>query len=367
MRFHDLRGHRRLVGLLVRAAAREALPPSLLFTGPDGVGKATAALALSALVNCETAWPPPEDDERLAAWDSCGACGMCRRIARAGEALRRGSGAAVDAVGWLAPDEKTSIKIDAVRAMLERVAYRPFDGARCRIVVIDDAHALEPEAQQALLKTLEEPPSLTRFVLVTSMPDVLYETVRSRCRQVRFGPLGTADVAAVLVERCGWSRERADAAAAIGAGSVGRVLAEAEGPLAGARRLAVEVLRDLARARTPADRLQATQVLATRGAGEAAREAGERGGRGGATASRPEMALRLDALAALLRDLGIVTTRADARRLANADLASDLAGLAASYDGDRVVRAFAAVDRARAALDRNVGQKVVADWLAFQL
>jgi DNA polymerase-3 subunit delta' len=362
MRFGDLRGHRRLIELLVRAVARDALPPSLLFTGPEGVGKATAALAMAALINCETAWPPPADDERLAEWDSCGACGMCRRIARAGEALRQGRGAAVDAVAWLAPDEKASIKIEAVRAVIERAAYRPFDGARCRVVVVDDAHALEPEAQQALLKTLEEPPSLTRLVLVTSRPDALYATIRSRCPQVRFGLLGAADVASVLVERCGWTPEQAASAAAMGAGSVGRVLAEAGGPLAGVRRLVLGVLRNAAKARTPSERLQAAQVLAARGTGEA----GEKG-RGGATASRPEMALRLDTLAALLRDLGIVTTRADARRLANADLADVLAGLAASYDGDRVVRAFAAVGRARAALDGNVGQKVVADWLAFQL
>lgn len=382
MRFRDLRGHRRLVGLLVRAAARGALPPSLLFSGPDGVGKATAALALAALLNCETAWPAPEDDEGLAAWDACGTCGTCRRIARAGEALRQGRGAAIDAVLWLAPDERASIRIDSVRAAVERAFYRPFDGTRCRVIVIDAAHALGVDAQQALLKALEEPPSVTRFVLVTSMPDALAETIRSRCAHVRFGLLGPDDLAAVLVERHGWPAERAARAAELGAGSVERALGVADGSLVGTRRLLFEVLRAVATAGTPVERLQAAQVLAAplpveaeeaggrpragRGRGEAARVAGGRG-KGGATVSRPEMMSRLDALAALLRDLGVVATSAGARRLANADLANELAGLAARYDGCRVVRAFAAVDRARAALDLNVGQKVVADWLALQL
>lgn len=366
MRFHELRGHRRLVSLLVRAVARGALPPSLLFSGPDGVGKATAALALAALVNCETAWPPPED-EGLAAWDACGTCGTCRRIGRAGEALRQGCGAATDAVVWLAPDERASIRIDSVRAVVERAFYRPFDGTRCRVVVIDDAHALGVDAQQALLKALEEPPSVTRFVLVTSMPDALAETIRSRCAHVRFGLLGPDDLAAVLVERHGWPPERAARAAELGAGSVERALSVAGGTLAGTRRLLCEMLRAVAAAGTPVERLQAAQVLAAHLPGETARGSGGRG-KGGATVSRPEMTARLDALAALLRDLGIVATSgADARRLANADLANELAGLAERYDGCRVVRAFTAVDRARAALDLNVGQKVVADWLAWQL
>jgi DNA polymerase-3 subunit delta' len=280
--------------------------------------------------------------------------------------VRQGRGAATDAIVWLAPDERASIRIDSVRAAVERAFYRPFDGSRCRLIVIDAAHALGVDAQQALLKALEEPPSVTRFVLVTSMPDALAETIRSRCAHVRFGLLGPDDLAAVLVERYGWPAERAARAAELGAGSVERALSAADGSLAGTRRLLFDVLSTVATAGTPFERLQAAQVLAAPLPGEAARGSGGRG-KGGAAVSRPEMMARLDGLAALLRDLGLVATRADARRLANADLANELAGLAKRYDGRRAVRAFTAVDRARAALDLNVGQKVVADWLALQL
>ena len=77
------------------------------------------------------------------------------------------------------------------------------------------------------------------------------------------------------------------------------------------------------------------------------------------------LARRLRALSSLLRDLGVLLSRADERCLANADLKPLLGGLAAAFDGDRTVRAFSAVDRALAALERNASPKIVADWLAF--
>jgi hypothetical protein len=72
-------------------------------------------------------------------------------------------------------------------------------------------------------------------------------------------------------------------------------------------------------------------------------------------------------MASLLRDLGVLASRVDVGALANADLSSELEGLSPSYDAKRSVRAYAAVDRARAALERNASPKVVADWLALEL
>ena len=87
----------------------------------------------------------------------------------------------------------------------------------------------------------------------------------------------------------------------------------------------------------------------------------------GAGADRDELARRLLALSSLLRDLGLLLSRADERLLANADLKPLLGRLMTSFDGDRTVCAFSAVDKAVAALDRNASPKIVADWLAFQI
>src|SRR5262249_32359587 len=85
--------------------------------------------------------------------------------------------------------DEASIKIRALRErVLEVIGYRPFEAAR-RVYVIDPADDLTDEAQDALLKTLEEPPSAAILILVTAYPDMLHPTIQSRCRRLRFGPL----------------------------------------------------------------------------------------------------------------------------------------------------------------------------------
>ncbi len=106
---------------------------------------------------------------------------MCRVHAHLPAACTRTSSS-------IEPGETGSIKVDQVREAIDRTAYRPFEGRR-RVVIVDDADAMQLEAQNALLKTLEEPPSASMFVLVTSRPDVLLPTVRSRCQRLRFGRL----------------------------------------------------------------------------------------------------------------------------------------------------------------------------------
>src|SRR4051812_46135834 len=171
MPFRDLAGPRVLLDRMARAAARGSLPPSLIFSGPDGVGKKRAAIALAQLFNCTSPGAATAD----LAPDACGNCSACRRIAR---------GMHADVL-LIEPGESGSIKIDQVRAALERTAYRPFEGRR-RVVIIDEADAMDAIPQDALLKTLEEPPAASSFVLITSRPDVLLPTVRSRCQRVRF-------------------------------------------------------------------------------------------------------------------------------------------------------------------------------------
>jgi DNA polymerase-3 subunit delta' len=361
MRFRDIIGQRQVTALLSRAVAHGTLPPSLLFTGPSGVGKASTAGALAQVLNCEQ----PAGAEGSGAIDSCGECAACRRLARAVDAFREGADRqAIDCLLWLAPDEKGSIKIDPVRDALGRAAYRPFDG-RERVIVIDGAEALEVAAQQALLKMLEEPPAATRFTLVTAQPDVLLPTIRSRCPQLRFGPLAPAGIATALIERHGWAPAEAQAAAAGSDGSYARALRQRDGASTRARDIAAGVLEHVAGSRGPLGRLEAAPALVARDEGTGRK--GDAGRSRSGTVTRMEMSARLDAMGALLRDIGILTSRADRRRLANADLSSWLDGMAPAFAGDRLTRAFAAVDRARLALERNAGQKVVADWLVLNL
>jgi DNA polymerase-3 subunit delta' len=327
MPFRDIAGHRHLLDLIAAAATRNTLPPSLIFSGPDGVGKRTAAIALAQQLNC----PTPKGA------DGCGVCASCTRIARLVHAD----------ILVVAPGDTGAIKVDQVREAIERTGYRPFEGRR-RVVIVDDADAMLPEAQNALLKTLEEPPAASMFVLVTSRSDLLLPTVRSRCQRLRFGRLAAEDVADVLMKSHGYDKAEAQAAAAAADGSVGDALEGGLDDYLGARDAAVEVLQGVAGSTDPRRRLDSAKTIA--GGGD-----------------RDEVRLRLRALASVLRDIGVVGANADERHLANADLAAVLRRLVGAFDRVRVSNAYAAIDRALEAIDRNASPKIVSDWLAFQL
>jgi|RhiMetdeSRZDD1v2_1073273.scaffolds.fasta_scaffold70871_5 DNA polymerase III subunit delta' len=305
----DERGHRRLIDLLARSIARDTLPPSLIFAGPAESDARAAAIAVAQALNCvrlapESRIPSPES------WpDACGTCTACLRIAR---------GVHPDVL-VVEPGDTGTIKIEQVREIVERAAYRPFEGRR-RVVIVSDADALVPQAQNALLKTLEEPPSSSIFILVTSRPDMLLETVRSRCIRLQFAESGTPPVDA------------------------------------DAREIAQHVLAQAADDDEPARRLEGVKDLLT-----------NTGGGNSAAEDREQVASYLRAMESLLRDVEVLATRADDRALANPDVRPALERLAPAYGGERGVRAFTAIDRALMALDRNAGVKVVADWVVLQL
>lgn len=354
MPLRDLVGHRRILALLSRSIARDSLPPSLIFSGPSGVGKRRAATAVAQALNClapvKGGRPADLADDNgepgvSLAFDACGACSSCRRIER---------GTHPDVI-LIEPDEKLSIKVEPIREVIRKAAYRPFDGRR-RVVIVEPADALEPFAQNALLKILEEPPSASVFVLVTAQPDVLLPTVRSRCPQMRFGRLEPAEIAGVLVARHGVAEEDARALAAVVDGSLGRALEIGAGDFAEVRGAAYGVLRDAAVLRDPHKRLDSAYALGRK------RPAADSAGN-----ERDDLAVHLRALGSLLRDIAVLSARGHERALANVDLGPSLENLARSYGRERAVRAFAAVDRALGALERNASPKIVIDWLALHV
>jgi DNA polymerase-3 subunit delta' len=337
MPFRDVVGHSRLVTLLSRAVARNTLPPSLLLAGPAGVGKRRVAVALASVLNCLDA--KTGELER----DACGQCASCRRIAR---------GVHPDVL-VVEPGDSGSIKIEAIRDVIDRAGFRPFEGRR-RAVIVDEADAMVPQAQNALLKTLEEPPSASVFLLVSSLPDALLPTVRSRCPQLRFAALPVADLVTVLMRDHKLDAAEARAAADAADGSVGGALAASSTDVVEARQTAARLLGQVARGSDPARRIDAAKMLTPAKPSPPGVE-------------REQLAVCLRAMSSLLRDLSIIGSRIDTGALANADLADDLDALSRSYDARRSVRGYSAVDQALAALERNASPKVVADWLALEL
>jgi len=359
MPFGEVVGHRRLLRLLSQAIARNSLTPSLIFSGPDGVGKRLTAVAVAQALNCVSRPAVAQDfstaevSRRAVAQDfspaeaeggilvdSCGECPACRRIVR---------GVHPD-VQTIEPGDTGSIKIEQVRAAIDGAVFRPFEGRR-RVTMIERADSLVLAAQNALLKTLEEPLPASVFILITSRPDTLLPTVRSRCSHLRFGRLQVADVAVVLERTHRYARADALTAAAASDGSVQLALNLHAGEFAEARSDAEGLLR--VAGRDPRTRLEQARELLKGG--------------GSPSAERDHLGMRLQALSSVLRDLGLLTSGADARLLANLDRRTVLDDLARTLGPERVENTFDAVTRAHDALERNVSPKVVADWLAINV
>jgi DNA polymerase-3 subunit delta' len=306
-------GHKRLTTLISRAIERGTLPPTLMFVGPHGVGKWVVARAAAQAMNCLS-------PVRTAAFphDACGECRSCDRIER---------GVHVD-VFAVEPDDKASIKIDVVREVLGHTGYRPFEG-RQRFVLVREADTLEPGAQNALLKSLEEPPPGTVFILTTTVPSALLPTVRSRCMRMRFGQLTTAEAAQLQSRDADEvEKERRD------------------------RDAAMRLLKQVSARADAQSRLQAAANLV---------------GMLSKKEERGDLAAILRMAASMLRDIEVINAGADGRVLANPVIEDDLSSLAKAYTGDRARSAFGAIDKALAAIERNAGTKLIAEWLAVQM
>jgi DNA polymerase-3 subunit delta' len=142
----------------------------------------------------------------------CGVCSVCKGRNRRHTDIR-----------LIEPEQRTTISIDQIRDIIIETAFQPLE-ARCRVAILDPAEQMRPEAQNSLLKTLEEPPSRTVMILVTTNPYLLLETIRSRARILHFGEIPCEQIAQYLVQNEGKSESDAFLAAALSGGSLGTAL-----------------------------------------------------------------------------------------------------------------------------------------------
>ncbi|MCB9662591.1 MAG: DNA polymerase III subunit delta' [Alphaproteobacteria bacterium] len=218
-------GHDVLLAQLREAVDGDRLHHALLFEGPSGVGRHTTARWLALVANCE-------DDPGQR---PCGRCRACTMILA-------GQHPDVIEVGP-DPDLATpTIPASAVRELVRLAGFHRFS-ARRRFVILDPADALQPAGANALLKTLEEPPAGTHFVLVVGQARSLLPTIVSRCQRTRFAPVEEASLRAWLEAR---GVPEAEALARAAQGSPGTALALADGALEARDDLATGLLAALA-------------------------------------------------------------------------------------------------------------------------
>ncbi|MEX0799668.1 MAG: DNA polymerase III subunit delta' [Dehalococcoidia bacterium] len=215
-----LAGQQRAVAALQRALAEGRLAHAYVFAGPERVGKRTLALRLAQALNCEGAVGAGAPTHKPAGAPThegvgpCGECNPCRRIAA-------GLHADVATITVEEDEEGTQkgIHVSQIRAVERSASLKPFEG-RSRFVIIDPAEEMNAAAQNAFLKTLEEPPPQVVFALITADESRLLPTIRSRCRRLELRRPSVDEVEATLTER-GVDRDRARLLARLSRGRIG--------------------------------------------------------------------------------------------------------------------------------------------------
>jgi DNA polymerase-3 subunit delta' len=204
MSFKNVLGHSRPITLLQRAIRNEKVVNSYLFLGNEGIGKKTVALQFAKALNCL--------EGEIERGDACDHCASCKKIDSA-----------------LHPDvlviepEGQYIKVDQVRQMQRQLAYKPYEGKR-RVCILTAADRMAHDIPNTLLKTLEEPPLHTVIILLANNSKFILPTILSRCQLIRFNPLPISLVSKWLMEGKGFNEEEAHLLASLSDGSFGKAL-----------------------------------------------------------------------------------------------------------------------------------------------
>lgn len=204
MPLKDIKMQDRALEFLTASMKRERLPNSLLFFGPESVGKKLTAVAVAKALNCETDGPR----------DYCGSCPSCRKIDLSNH----------PDVHSIEPEGPGNvIRIEKIRRMKEAINLKPFEG-KAKIFIIKDAHLLPLEAANSMLKILEEPPMNSYIILITNDLNKIIPTIRSRCQWVIFSPANPEALKDYLIEQHAVEAGKAHFLSHFSAGRIGEAI-----------------------------------------------------------------------------------------------------------------------------------------------
>lgn len=220
MSFTRAEGQARALRLLSGMLANGRLPSAMLFTGPDGVGKTLVAHDFAKVLVCPSA---------VGAGAPCGFCGDCQAVDRRMHPdVKAVNQAYQTAFNEGEVSKAGTLRVKTILHLRHDMELQSMLGG-WKVAVIEDAHTLETESANALLKIIEEPPAKTLWILCTSQKERLPRTIPSRCFSIPFAPL-PPDVVSRALERAGVPADRAARLAQLSEGSASRALQLAQGP-----------------------------------------------------------------------------------------------------------------------------------------
>lgn len=205
MDFSQVIGHEKNIDILKQAIKNKTISHSYLFEGAEGIGKKRVAYAFSKTLLC-----------LKGGLEACNSCASCLKFER-----------------YSHPDffiiepEKEIIRIKQIEGLIEEMSTAPFESGR-KVFIIDDSHKMNKESENALLKTLEEPPGFVIIILITSKPDSLLTTILSRVQTIKFFPLKVDKIANLLIDKYKKSEDEAYYIAEFSKGALGKSIRLAE-------------------------------------------------------------------------------------------------------------------------------------------
>jgi len=204
MSLGDIKSQDRAVDFLKKSIEAQRLSHSLLFFGPEAIGKKLTAMTLAKAFNCEVRGP----------LDCCDGCSSCHRITNFNH----------PDVHWIEPEGSgNKIKIERIRTMKERIALKPFEG-KSKFFIIERSHFMRDEAANSILKTLEEPPKDSFIVLITDDLNKILPTLRSRCQWVLFSSVMAERLKGFLVQEYNLTDKDAHFLSHLSEGKIGKAL-----------------------------------------------------------------------------------------------------------------------------------------------
>jgi DNA polymerase III subunit delta' len=345
---HQLTEHQPRAQVALSAALGAGPSHAYLFRGPHGSGKRAAARAFAAEILAAAA-EDQDDARRRALLDPSPHPDLV----------------------WIAPKGAQHMVEEVREQVIRAAAYRPYEGGK-RVFVVEAAEAMRDESQNALLKTLEEPPEFVHLILLTSEPAALLETVASRCQPVDFAPLSPGAIEAALAAAGGEADEIA-AAARISAGDLelAKLLLSEQGRALREQAIAMDwsaMLKSAERAGEAAESAarEALQEEKEAGLKRSTRDIADAAKRAGRRRRTELLDLGLSLVATWFRDLA--ATAAGANEVAyNRDRLGQLQAQAAGLDPNRARAAAELVQDTRSRLDLNVSEELALEALSFRL
>lgn len=323
---------------LLSSIARSSVAHTYLFAGPRGTGKATAARAFAAALNCMD--PAPDGD-------ACGSCISCIRIQ-----------ANIDTDVQVISPEKDQTTIKQMQDMIRSLSFAPLSG-RYAVVIIEQADTLNPSSENCILKILEEPPPYAVLILLSCNPGALLPTIRSRCRVVRFRRASAGEVEDALRTHFDLPEDAVRLIASCSQGAIGRAFRLASDPEAAEERRAV--------LQASIECAEGPPILAMR-AGEMLRYLAE------PSKNDPDERTRIARLTEMLEH--ILSWYADMLRLkvggadaavANADYARELNEQTGRYSVKRIQKAIQTIVDTRRYLEGNITPQLALENMFFDL